>query len=215
MKPSGAWGVFRYIWACLIFMSRTLFTLIFREILQPVHLTGNMRRPRRRWPEIRQVCAVCCKPISPISTVAHAYAKKVGLDIDWTDPFATISKLAWLTQTPKEFDFESSHWPTQFHYTGPFHDGFGRVESNFPWDRLTGEPLIYASMGTLQNGLESVSPPSRRQSDATGDTACALHRSRPRSRKDKLVASQLYCRKNAPQVELLKRSAPMYHTTPV
>jgi len=26
----------------------------------------------------------------------------------------------------------------------------------FSWQRLTGEPLIYASMGTLQNGLESV-----------------------------------------------------------
>lgn len=92
----------------------------------------------------------------PVIAVARAYANHVGLHIDWTDPFAAISKLAWLTQTPKAFDFESSHWPPQFHYTGPFHDDFGRIESDFPWDRLTGEPLIYASMGTLQNGLESV-----------------------------------------------------------
>jgi UDP:flavonoid glycosyltransferase YjiC (YdhE family) len=54
------------------------------------------------------------------------------------------------------FDFESSHWPPQFHHTGPFHDGAGRVDVDFPWERLTGEPLIYASMGTLQNGLENV-----------------------------------------------------------
>ena len=46
--------------------------------------------------------------------------------------------------------------PSQFHYSGPFHDGFGRSAINFPWDRLTGEPLIYASMGTLQNGVENV-----------------------------------------------------------
>jgi MGT family glycosyltransferase len=26
----------------------------------------------------------------------------------------------------------------------------------FPWEQLTGEPLIYASMGTLQNGSESL-----------------------------------------------------------
>ena len=45
----------------------------------------------------------------PITSVAHAYAKKVGLDVDWTDPFATISKLAWLTQMPEEFDFKISH----------------------------------------------------------------------------------------------------------
>jgi hypothetical protein len=37
-----------------------------------------------------------------------------------------------------------------------FQDGLGRIESDFPWDRLTGEPLVYASMGTLLNGLESV-----------------------------------------------------------
>ena len=78
----------------------------------------------------------------PITSVAHAYAKKVGLDVDWTDPFGTISKLAWLTQMPEEFDFKISHWPAQFHYTGPFHDGLGRIESDFPWNRLTGEPLI-------------------------------------------------------------------------
>jgi zeaxanthin glucosyltransferase len=96
------------------------------------------------------------KTYEPLTSVSQAYAKRVGLDVDWTDPFATISKLAWLTQTPKEFDFVSDHWPAQFHYTGPFHDGLGRIESSFPWDLLTGEPLIYASMGTLQNGLESV-----------------------------------------------------------
>jgi hypothetical protein len=36
-------------------------------------------------------------------------------------------------------------WPSQFHHTGPFHDGKGRDEIYFPWERLTGEPVIYAS----------------------------------------------------------------------
>ncbi len=87
--------------------------------------------------------------LEPMTSVARSYAERVGLNIDWSDPRATISKLAWLTQIPEEFDFKDSHWPPQFHYTGPFHDGLGRIESNFPWERLTGEPLIYASMGTL------------------------------------------------------------------
>jgi len=43
----------------------------------------------------------------------RAYAERAGLKIDWKDPSATISKLGWITQTPKEFDFESSHWPAQ------------------------------------------------------------------------------------------------------
>jgi len=88
--------------------------------------------------------------------VAKAFAKRTGIEVDWDDPSATISKLAWITQTPRAFDFEGAHWPSEFHYTGPFHDGAGRIEVDFPWDRLTGEPLIYASMGTLMNGLADV-----------------------------------------------------------
>jgi zeaxanthin glucosyltransferase len=87
---------------------------------------------------------------------ARAYAKRVGLKIDWRNPYATISKLAWLTQIPKELDFPSSHWPSQFQHSGPFHDGIGPIDIDFPWERLTGEPLIYASMGTVQNGLPHV-----------------------------------------------------------
>jgi zeaxanthin glucosyltransferase len=88
--------------------------------------------------------------------VAKAFAKRTGIEVDWDDYSATISKLAWITQTPRAFDFESPHWPPEFHHTGPFHDGAGRIEVDFPWDRLTGEPLIYASMGTLMNGLVDV-----------------------------------------------------------
>jgi zeaxanthin glucosyltransferase len=94
--------------------------------------------------------------LAPTIAVAREYAKRAGLDVDWDNPSATISNLAWITQTPREFDFESSHWPKEFHYTGPFHDGAGRVDVDFPWERLTGEPLIYASMGTMLNGLADV-----------------------------------------------------------
>jgi zeaxanthin glucosyltransferase len=78
-----------------------------------------------------------------------AYAKKAGLKIDWDDPSCVFSKLAYITQIPKEFDFENPLLPAQFHYTGPFHDGKGRPKQDFPWDRLTGEPLIYASAKEL------------------------------------------------------------------
>jgi MGT family glycosyltransferase len=94
--------------------------------------------------------------LEPTIAIGKAYAKRIGLDVDWHNPSATISKLAWITQTPRAFDFQSSHWPSQFHHTGPFHDGAGRTDVDFPWERLTGEPLIYASMGTLQNSLENV-----------------------------------------------------------
>jgi zeaxanthin glucosyltransferase len=146
--------------------------------------------------------------LEPVTSVVHAYAAQVGLNIDWTDPFATMSELAWLTQTPKEFDFKSPHWPSQFHYTGPFHDGLGRIESDFPWDRLTGEPLVYASMGTLQNGLESVfstiveavsTRPGMQLVLSIGDS---LH-----SKQISSLPANCIVVNRAPQIELLKRSA--------
>jgi len=93
---------------------------------------------------------------APIQAVAKSYAEKIGLQIDWNDPFSTTSKLAIITQTPKEFDFPDIPWPSQFHYTGPFHDNHGREQAPFPWESLTDKPLIYASLGTLVNGLEEV-----------------------------------------------------------
>ena len=86
----------------------------------------------------------------------RAHAESVGLEIDWNDLSSTVSPWASVSQTPSAFDFESSHWPSQFHHTGPFHDGRGREKVDFPWERLTGEPLIYASMGTILNGRVDV-----------------------------------------------------------
>ena len=84
-----------------------------------------------------------------------SYIEKAGLEVDWEDPAATLSPLASISQVPEAFDYESSH-RSQFHLTGPFHDGSGREPLDFPWDRLTGEPLIYASMGTILNGRVDV-----------------------------------------------------------
>jgi zeaxanthin glucosyltransferase len=85
-----------------------------------------------------------------------AHASSVGLNIDWNDLSSTVSPFASITQVPRAFDFESSHWPSQFHHTGPFHNGKGRENVDFPWERLTGEPLVYASMGTILNGQVDV-----------------------------------------------------------
>jgi MGT family glycosyltransferase len=92
----------------------------------------------------------------PIQQVSRSWAENHGLQIDWETPNATISKLAVITQTPKEFDFPGIPQAPAFHYAGPFHDDYGRASVAFPWERLTGEPLIYASMGTLVNGLTDV-----------------------------------------------------------
>jgi zeaxanthin glucosyltransferase len=144
----------------------------------------------------------------PCTEVARSYARLAGLDIDWSEPLATISKLAWLSQTPKEFDFEEIEMPQQFHHVGPLHDGSGRMETNFPWDRLTGEPLIYASMGTIQNGPE---PVFNTIAEAVGDrpgmqmvlsTGPVVD-----PQQIKSVPANAIVVQHAPQLRLLKRSA--------
>lgn len=65
--------------------------------------------------------------------------------------------LAQISQQPDFFDFPLQRLPPCFHYTAPWHDDDrddGAI--GFPWDRLDGRPLVYASMGTLQNRLGHV-----------------------------------------------------------
>jgi zeaxanthin glucosyltransferase len=66
------------------------------------------------------------------------------------------SKLAILSHEPAEFEFPRENLPRNFHFTGPYHNQTSRKAVDFPWEKLTGQPLIYASMGTLQNRLANV-----------------------------------------------------------
>src|SRR5262249_31619687 len=93
---------------------------------------------------------------SPSLELAKAYAEKAGLQIDWTNPATAVPRLAVIAQAPKEFDFPGIPWSPQFHYAGPFHERSGQGSAPFPWEKLNGKPLIYASLGTLVNGLDHV-----------------------------------------------------------
>jgi zeaxanthin glucosyltransferase len=64
-----------------------------------------------------------------------------------------ISSLLQLAQLPASFDFPRSSAPANLHYVGPLRHKRARRDPPFSWDWLSGKPLIYASLGTLQNGL--------------------------------------------------------------
>ena len=146
--------------------------------------------------------------LAPVLAVAKSYAEKHGLEIDWNDPAATVSKLAVITQTPREFDFPISNWPPQFHYAGPFHDGEGREQVPFPWEKLTGAPLIYASMGTLVNGIEHVYRTILEAARRTPETQLVLSVGSNVSHYDLgTIPSNAIVVSKAPQIELLKRAA--------
>jgi MGT family glycosyltransferase len=76
----------------------------------------------------------------------------------WELPPETVTDSPWaiLSQQPVEFEFPRQHIPKHFYFTGPFHNQASRKPVDFPWERLTGQPIIYASMGTLQNRLTKV-----------------------------------------------------------
>ncbi len=73
--------------------------------------------------------------------------------LHWKDFY---SQLAQICQLPAQYDFPRVTLPQCFHYTGPLQDPSGRELISFPslafpFEKLTGQPLIYAALGTLQN----------------------------------------------------------------
>jgi zeaxanthin glucosyltransferase len=131
-----------------------------------------------------------------------------GIRANWEDPSSLFSDHPWITQCPREFDFESSHWPKQFHYTGPFHDGKGRLDFPFPWDRLTGEPIVYASMGTVQVGNADVfSAIAAAVSKHKGLQLVLAIGNVLRPEQIGPVPNNAIVVNNAPQLELLKKAS--------
>ena len=80
---------------------------------------------------------------------------------EWNlSPYKTLednfSKLAQICQLPAEYDFPRANLADCFHYTGPLQDPSGLepisfTDTEFPFEKLTNQSLIYASLGTLQN----------------------------------------------------------------
>lgn len=63
------------------------------------------------------------------------------------------SHLAQICRQPSQFEFPRQQLPDCFHFTGAFHNPLSRANVDFPYEKLNGKPLIYASMGTIQNRL--------------------------------------------------------------
>lgn len=146
--------------------------------------------------------------MGPIADVTKTYAEKVGLNVDWTDPNATASRLAIVSQTPKEFDFPNIPWPSSFFYTGPFHDGTGRQQQSFAWERLDGRPLIYASLGTLLNGMSDIYRTILSAVGTLQDFQVVLSIGKNISLDELgLIPSNTIVVPSAPQIDLLERAA--------
>src|SRR5215813_12980426 len=146
--------------------------------------------------------------LEPTTAMARRYARKAGLSVDWNNPNSTVSPLLWVTQTPRSFDFDTAPSVPQFHCSGPWHDGYGRIPVEFPWERLTGEPIVYVSMGTLQNGVtetfRAIAESARKLKNLQFVLAIG-NQITPEQIGD--AAPNVLTVAYAPQIELLKRSS--------
>ncbi len=88
----------------------------------------------------------------PISNAVAEYRRRWKMP-RLASPDESFSKLAQICQMPREFDFPRQQLPACFHYVGPLRRTLPTPVA-FPWERLDGRPLVYASLGTLQNSRE-------------------------------------------------------------
>lgn len=93
--------------------------------------------------------AVSDRILSPVRNTLAEYRRRWKLPVH-RDLAETFSSLAQISQQPREFDFPRHSLPDCFHYVGPLRHPRRRAV-DFPWEWLDGRPLIYASLGTLQN----------------------------------------------------------------
>jgi zeaxanthin glucosyltransferase len=86
----------------------------------------------------------------PARSAALDYLAKRNIFPDLTTPYPFfLSRDAWITQVPIEFDFGNPVWPERLFRAGLISPRRQSSTIDFPWERLTGEPLIYVSMGTM------------------------------------------------------------------
>lgn len=142
----------------------------------------------------------------PITEVITAYRQQQNLPL-FSRPNDIYSSLAQLCQQPAEFEFPRRALPTCFHFTGPFLNPASRQQSQFPFDQLTGQPLIYASLGTVQNRLlDAFEIIADSCQGAKAQLVIALGGGCPPESLPRLPGSPLVVG-YAPQLELLQRAA--------
>lgn len=94
--------------------------------------------------------------VSPIFREVNRQRRAWGLK-PYRTPADALSRMAQITQLPEALEFQlRGKKLTGLYYTGPFVHAQQRPAVEFQWQQLDGRPLIYASLGTLQNGSEAI-----------------------------------------------------------
>lgn len=103
------------------------------------------------WARLRNAIAyqILDRSCQPILRIINRYRRAWGLT-PYPKIYESIAQLAHISQQPFALEFPLVNPPSHFHYTGPFRNPSPQA-TPFPFDKLTGQPLIYASLGSVQN----------------------------------------------------------------
>ncbi len=86
----------------------------------------------------------------PIRSAVENHRRRAGLGT-LRKASSLFPPLAHISQLPQCLDLPRKSLPGDFHYTAPFISDTPRPHTTFPWEKLDGRPLIYASLGTTRN----------------------------------------------------------------
>ena len=146
------------------------------------------------------------KVASPIFKLVNKQREAWGL-VPYRHTTDAHSTLAQITQLPAALEFDVPGLPANLHYAGPFVDAQQRSSVEFDWARLDHRPLIYASMGTLQNGSEAIFRTiAAACADIDAQLVISLGGGLDPDRLGPLPGEPIVVR-YAPQLEILKRAA--------
>lgn len=108
------------------------------------------------WARLRNQIAYAFldRSCQPILQVINRYRQRWQLP-PYQHIYASNAHLAHLSQQPAAFDFPYPDRPSHLHYVGPLRNQSPQSIS-FPFEQLTGQPLIYASLGSVQNTKQDI-----------------------------------------------------------
>jgi MGT family glycosyltransferase len=89
---------------------------------------------------------------APIMSRIQNRRRRLGLPV-LAGIASTWSDRLQISQQPEVFEFPRRHLPKHLKFVGPLRLSGSSQPVPFPWERLDGRPLIYASLGTLQNRI--------------------------------------------------------------
>ena len=191
----------------LPFVSVSCALLLNGEAAVPPVNTGWHYHPEA-WARLRNRLGqqLLARLTRPITQVVVDFRQQHNLPV-LTDSSQAWSSLAQICQQPAAFEYPRQELPAWFHFTGPLVDPASRAAVPFPWEALNGRPLIYASLGTIQNQqLEVFARIAEACSHLDAQLVIALGGGSSASALPPLPGAPLVV-DFAPQLELLQRAA--------